>query len=124
MAGCSSPTSMLSRKNCGTSLTLFFVDMFVSPSFSWSSEKVGEPVLHQLQPLSLDSIHPHPPLLLHAEQTRRLEHLQMPGRRLPRVREHRRDLPGGHRPAVEIDRQQDLPPRRMRERGENGLVGV
>ena len=52
------------------------------------------------------------------EQTRRFENLQMPRRCRPGLLEHAGDLSGGHRPTLEIDRQQDAAARGMREQDE------
>jgi hypothetical protein len=44
----------------------------------------------------------------------------VPRRRRPFVRKTPRDLAGGRR-AAQMDRQQDLPPRRVRQRGDDGV---
>src|SRR4051794_40574709 len=83
-----------------------------------------EPVGDELEALALEVIDAQAALRFVRQQPGPLEHLQMPGSGLPGMREHRRDLPGGHRSAVEVDREEDSPSRRMRQRREHQLVGI
>src|SRR5262245_19301840 len=64
------------------------------------------------------------PLLVLLDQASRLEHLDVSGGRRPSVREHAGNLTRRHRSALEMQRDQDPPAHRMRERGEHSLVGV
>ena len=86
--------------------------------------KVRQPIVHQRQSLSLDAINTHPALPLVCEQTSGLKNLKMPGRSLPCMRKHRRDLSGSHRASIEIDREQHAAPRRVGERPEYSLIRV
>lgn len=58
------------------------------------------------------------PLVMHEPGV--LEHAQVPRRRGPLVRKASGDLTGGGG-AAEVDRQKDLSPRRMRQRGDDGI---
>jgi hypothetical protein len=56
--------------------------------------------------------------------SRSLECLDMPGRRRPGMIEYGGDLAGRHRPAVEVQRDENSPARRVRERHEDHLVCI
>jgi hypothetical protein len=58
------------------------------------------------------------------QQPGAFEDLQVSRRRRPGLLEHLGNLTGRHRPAVEINRDQDLPADRVRQRREHCLVRV
>ena len=60
------------------------------------------------------------PALLAPHETRVLEDAQVPCRRRPLVRKTTGDLPRGGR-AAKVDRHEDLPPRRVCQRGDDGV---
>jgi hypothetical protein len=68
----------------------------------------------------VDSIDPHPAASLVAYQTGVLEDAQVACRRRPLVSKATGDL-AGRRLAAEVDRQEDLPPSRVRQRGNDGI---
>jgi hypothetical protein len=101
-----------------------FDTLFSSNATSHWSLKVRQPLGHQRQALSLDAIDTHPALPLVPEEAGRFKHLKMPSRGLPCMRKDRRDLSGGHRASVEIDREQHAAPSTVRQGPEYRLIGV
>src|SRR5215467_9730408 len=117
MADLRSPTSMLSLKNCGTSigpesfvLTLFsllraFTGIASSPFLEFSIlRKVSQPIFHEFKSFSLNSVNTHPTLSLVRKQASSLKDLKVSRCRLPSVLKYCRDLPCCHLAAVEIYR--------------------
>jgi hypothetical protein len=86
--------------------------------------KVRQPIAHQRQSLSLDAIDTHPALPLVCEQPCSLKNLKVPGRGLPCMFKHRRDLSGTHRASIEVDREQHATPGRVGQRPEYILIRV
>jgi hypothetical protein len=66
--------------------------------------KVRKPITHKRQSFLLKTINTHPAVPLMREQSSSFKKLEVPRRSLPGMAKHRRDLPGGHRASVEIDR--------------------
>jgi hypothetical protein len=98
--------------------------LFSSYAVRHRALKVRQPIAHQRQSLSLDAINTRPALPFVREQTSRLKNLQVPGRGLPCMRKHRRDLSGSHRASIEIDREQHAAPSRMGQRPEYILIRI
>jgi hypothetical protein len=86
--------------------------------------KMRQPLAHQRQSLSLDAINTHPALSLVGEQAGGFKHLKMPSRGLPCMRKDRRDLSGGHRASIEIDREQHATPSSVGQRAKYRLIRV
>jgi hypothetical protein len=86
--------------------------------------KVRQPIANERQSLSLDAINTHPALPLVRQQTGGLKNLKVPGRGLPCMRKHRRNVSGSHRASVEIDSEQHAAPSRVSQRPEDILIRV
>src|SRR5262245_33218928 len=84
----------------------------------------GEPLREEGEALLVDAIHDGATDLVVLEQSRGFEDLQVARRRGPRVREAPRDVACGHRAAAKMHRQEDLPSRRVSERGADRLQGL
>src|SRR6476469_2722669 len=110
-----SPTSTFSRK----SLAWLLIFSLLSGTGVAPEPVAGEGERLRLQPV--DAAAPAP---LGADDPGGFEQLQVPRRRRPGMGEEARDRAGAHLPALEIEADQDPPPRRMGERGEQGLVGI
>jgi hypothetical protein len=79
-----------------------------------------QPLADEREPSLVDGVHAGSaaPLVVHEAGV--LEHAQVPRGRGPLVRKASGDLTGGGG-APEVDRQKDLSPRRMRQRGDDGV---
>jgi hypothetical protein len=86
--------------------------------------KPREPIAHQLEAPAIEVVDARasPPFVM--QQAGALKRLNVPGRRWPCMLEHAGDLAGGHRSALEVQRDQDPPAHRMRERREDRLVRI
>lgn len=76
--------------------------------------KMGKPVGNEFETLRLKPVNPHPALPFVREQARGLKDLEVSRGGLPGVLEHCRDVAGGHRAPVKVNRQQHAPPRCVR----------
>ena len=85
---------------------------------------MGEPVACEREPPAIEGVDPSSPLPRLPHEARPLQHVQVPGRRRPCVREHRGDVAGGHRAALEVQRHHDAPADGMRQGGEQRFVRV
>jgi hypothetical protein len=85
---------------------------------------VSKPVLYKFEPFALNSINTDPTLLLVSEQARRLKDLEVPRCRWPSALENRRNLPGSHGTAVEINREQHAAPGSVCQRAKHRLIYV
>ena len=83
-----------------------------------------EPFLHQLEPFGLDPINTAAALPLVTEKTCRLQNLQVARGCRPGLLEDCGNPAGRHGTAIEVDRQQDAPPRRMGQRAEDQFVRI
>src|SRR5689334_15875166 len=114
-----SPTSTFSRNRRGVSLVI--VKLLcgdgvaaepVQPVAGESEAGAGEPVVAAA------------PAALVADQAGGFERLQVAGGGRPGMGEQAGDRAGAQLAAGEMERDQDSPPRRMRQSGEDRLIGV
>ena len=80
----------------------------------------AQPFADERESSLIHGIHANPAALLELHETGVLQDAQVPRRRRPLVRKPPCDLAGG-RCTTEVDRQKDLPPRRVRQRGDDGI---
>jgi len=83
-----------------------------------------EPVACERQPAAVQAVNPQAAVADVRQHAGSLEYLQVTRRRRPRVLEHRRDIAGCHRAALEVERHDDASPDGMCERREERLVRV
>src|SRR5438132_12887073 len=81
----------------------------------------GEPAGHDGEPRPDDAVDAAAAAPLLREEARGLEHVEVARGRRPGVAEACRDVSGRDTAPAEVDRHQDLPPGRVRERGEDRL---
>src|SRR5215472_7857555 len=81
----------------------------------------AKPLAHSVELLIIDSVYARTPCLLMREESGLFQNTQMTTRRRPRTAKAPGDLAGRHSTAAELDHQQNVPPRRMGQRGENFL---
>ena len=83
-----------------------------------------QPLLGQRKTFAVDAIEASAPLPLVVDHAGLFQHAQVSGRRRPGLLEHRRDLSGRHRAALEVERREDPPPRWMGKSDEESFIGV
>src|ERR1700730_3459986 len=86
--------------------------------------KPCEPIPHKLEAPAIDVVDAVAARPVVMEQPGRLEHSDVPRGGRPGVLEHLGDLAGHHRSALEVQRKQDPPTRRVGERREHRLVRI
>jgi hypothetical protein len=82
----------------------------------------AQPLAHQPEASFVDAVHADATLLFVPHEPGVFQDSQVPRRRRPLVRKSSGDFAGGRGP-TKVDRQKNLSPRRVRQRGDDRIEG-